>query len=224
MAYVGGFKHDVFISYSHVDNLTAEGGPGWVERFHKYLQVGLDRRLGRMGSAVIWRDERLEPIQEFDQTIRDALDSSAVFLALISNGYLASDYCLKEARRFHRKAAGDDYGLKIGDRRRMAIALLNNVPHEGWPEELHGTSGAPLHDAEQADDLGDPTTPGEQQPFRGQVKSLRDSLYRLLLSFQETTTPPPAPPPGPAVFIADVVCPSCGASMSIIAFGASFTS
>lgn len=207
MAYVSGFKHDLFISYSHVDNLTAEGGPGWVERFHKYLQLGLDRRLGRMGSAVIWRDQRLEPIQEFDQTIFEALESSAVFLALVSNGYLASDYCLEEARRFHRRAREDEWGLKIGDRRRMAIALLDNTPHQSWPEEFHGTSGAPFHDAERPDDLGDPTAPGDQEPFKGQVKTLRDSLWKLLLSFGEASAPEPRPAPaaGPAVFVADVV-------------------
>ncbi len=207
MSYVPGFEHDVFISYSHVDNLTAEGGPGWVERFQKYLQLGLDRRLGRMGAAVIWRDERLEPIQEFDQTIFAALESSAVFLALVSNGYLASEYCLEETRRFHQKAAADAWGLKIGDRRRMAIALLNNVPHTGWPGEFAGTSGAPFHDAGRAGDLGDPTTPGEAEPFRGQIKSLRDSLYRLLLAFRQESAPAAAAPEpaGPAVFVADVV-------------------
>ena len=207
MGYVSGFKHDIFISYSHVDNLTAEGGPGWVERFQKYLQLGLDRRLGRMGSAVIWRDQRLEPIQEFDQTIFEALESSAVFLALVSNGYLASEYCLEEARRFHQKAAAEPFGLKVGDRRRMAIALLDNSPHQSWPEPFHGTSGAPFHDAARADDLGDPTTPGDQEPFKGQVKTLRDSLYKLLLSFGKAIEPEPPRPTGagPAVYVADVI-------------------
>ena len=208
MAYVSGFQHDIFISYSHVDNVTAEGGPGWVERFQKYLQVGLDRRLGRMGSALIWRDQRLEPIQEFDQTIFEALESSAVFLALVSNGYLASEYCLEEARRFHRAAARDSHGLKIGDRRRMAIALLDNTPHRSWPEEFHGTSGAPFHDAERPDELGDPTTPGDGEPFKGQLKTLRDSLWKLLLSFGEASQPEPraaAAATGPAVFVADVI-------------------
>lgn len=208
MAYVRGFEHDVFISYSHVDNLTAEGGPGWVERFHKYLQVGLDRRLGRMGAARIWRDRRLEPIQEFDQAIFEALEGSAVFLALVSNGYLESEYCLEEARRFRHKIAGDGWGEKIGDRRRMAIALLNNIPHDSWPEPFAGTSGAPFHDAEEPDDLGDPTSPGDTDPFRGQLKRLRDSLYRLLVAFHEETEPEAADEAaaaGPAVFLADVV-------------------
>jgi len=42
MAYAAGFTFDLFISYAHVDNLTAAAGvPGWVEQFHKNLEIEL---------------------------------------------------------------------------------------------------------------------------------------------------------------------------------------
>ena len=38
MSYVYGFSHDVFISYSHLDN-QAVAGEGWVSDFHQRLQI-----------------------------------------------------------------------------------------------------------------------------------------------------------------------------------------
>jgi hypothetical protein len=40
MAYLPGFVNDVFISYTHKDNIGPEGEPGagWVSRFHLDLQ------------------------------------------------------------------------------------------------------------------------------------------------------------------------------------------
>ena len=95
-AFIPGFEYDIFISYAHVDNLAVEGEMKWVEQFHKQLEIALAKRIGRVGLVKIWRDKRLEGDQLFDETIQKNIDNSALFLALTSNGYLASDYCKDE--------------------------------------------------------------------------------------------------------------------------------
>lgn len=91
-AYVPGFDYDIVISYAHVDNLTAgEDEAGWVEHFHKHLEVKLGQRFGRADMVRIWRDEKLTGNELFDNVIRGRIDRSAVFLALTSQGHLVSD-------------------------------------------------------------------------------------------------------------------------------------
>ena len=48
-AFVPGYEYDIFISYAHVDNLTVRPEePGWVEQFHKHLEVQLTKHFGRV--------------------------------------------------------------------------------------------------------------------------------------------------------------------------------
>src|SRR5262245_16281042 len=111
MAYLPGFEHDIFISYSHVDDLD-----GWVEVFQKQLEVELSRLVGRMNLVRVWRDKRrLQGNQLFDQTIQNAINSSALFIALTSNGYFASHYCRKELLWFREK---NSIAMSVGDRLR----------------------------------------------------------------------------------------------------------
>ena len=73
-----------FISYSHAD----ERG---LERLHKHLAM-----LRREGSLDAWFDHAILPGTNLGQVIRDELDSSDLFLALVSPDYLASNYCYEE--------------------------------------------------------------------------------------------------------------------------------
>ena len=92
MAYVPGFGHDIFISYSHLNNPQGDdGGEGWVSRFHRRLEAELRQVAGK--ELGVWRDLNLERNQLFDQTIKQAVESSALFLAINSVAYKNSDYC-----------------------------------------------------------------------------------------------------------------------------------
>ncbi|MEJ2266514.1 MAG: toll/interleukin-1 receptor domain-containing protein [Anaerolineales bacterium] len=220
MAFIKGYDYDIFISYAHVDNLVAqEGEEGWISRFHKCLEIGLAQRIGRMGLVNIWRDKKLEGDHLFDPTIQEGLEKSALFVAITSNGYLASEYCQQELRMFVEKARAETYGLSIRDRTgirsRISTVLINNIPKQKWPEAFQGAEGYPLYDAEDDEDLGIPSDPGENL-FKNQLKHLVDSLDHKLRAFrtqaeqataEETTKPPSKQAPedaSPAVFLADV--------------------
>ena len=128
-AYVPGFDYDIFISYAHVDDLTAaDGEKGWVERFHDHLVVKLGQRFGRADRVRIWRDASLTGNELFDDVIRRRISRSAVFLAITSQGHLASDYCRQEVRWFHDHSTKEGPGLRVGERMRFLNVLLYNVP------------------------------------------------------------------------------------------------
>jgi hypothetical protein len=185
MGYLPGFQHDIFISYAHVDDASADAAAGWVTQFREHLDVQLSKRVGRMGAVKIWQDPTLEGGQLFDKTITDAISGAALFVALTSSGYLASEYCRQELRWFHEKAGREPAGLAIGDRLRVFNVLLNNVPFGEWPAEFGRTSGFAFHDAESPDDFGYPADP-QEKPFQLQMRKLVEGVYRTLCAMKES--------------------------------------
>ncbi len=205
MAFLPEFETDIFISYARVDNKTATDGEGWVALFIKHLQTELDKLHGRMGEVKLWWDPTLDDNQLFDVKIQNQINSSAIFLALTSNGYLRSEYCRKEIRWF-REQAEQNHGLKIGDRLRVVNVMLNNIPPKDWPDEFQGAIGSKFHDAEREDELGQPPLPGETL-FREKLRKLSESIFRTLKEFQkiaEAPAPKPEPEDSFVVFLADV--------------------
>jgi hypothetical protein len=203
------YEHDIFISYAHVDNLLVPGEQeGWITRFHQHLEIRLWKRFGRTASVRIWRDPSVRGNQVFDQTIQEAIEKSALFLALVSTGYLSSDYCLRESTCFYRKALREPRGLKVGDASRIFTVLLNNIPFDKLPKEFEGTRGYAFHDAERGDESGEPVDfAGEV--FRRQVRTLVDDIYPTLTQLRglaEGATPlrPPTEEKPFSIFIADV--------------------
>jgi hypothetical protein len=76
MAFTQGFENDVFISYSHRDNLA----PRWVDHFHDALLAALKRKLGD-DHVVLWRDAELNANSLFNQKIKRMIDSSAYWIS-----------------------------------------------------------------------------------------------------------------------------------------------
>jgi len=77
MAYTTGFDHDLFISFSHEDNLAPEGQEGWVELFRESLEIWLQRR-GLKGLDVWWDKEQLRGNTDFDARCERALNTTAL--------------------------------------------------------------------------------------------------------------------------------------------------
>src|SRR5215813_1299782 len=188
MAYLSGFEYDIFISYAHVNNQRAvETEDGWVTQFQKHLEVQLSQLIGKIGVLKIWWDPALDGNQLFDRTLQDRVNRAGILVALTSNGYLASDYCQQELRWFVQKAKSEPCGLNIGDRIRIFNVLLNNIPYTAWPEAYAGTSGHPFHDAENENEIGYPLDPAEK-PFKKQMRSLVESIYRTLEDFARSSS------------------------------------
>ena len=115
MAYIPGYTYDIFISYAHLDNLKMYGQQlGWIELFYQSLNLKLAQRIGKMDAVKIWWDsKRLDGSILFDGSIEKGVKDSALFISLISPGYLQSDYCKNEMEHFYEKSAVEKNGRSV---------------------------------------------------------------------------------------------------------------
>ena len=84
------FENDIFLSYAWIDNQTLMDNKGWVNQFKKYLHNAITQRIGR-NVINIWWDQRLGSNRIIDNTIKEALRKSVLFIAVISRGFLHPD-------------------------------------------------------------------------------------------------------------------------------------
>jgi hypothetical protein len=205
MAFTQGFENDVFISYSHRDNLA----PHWVGHLHEALLAALKRKLSD-DHTVVWRDQELNANSLFNQKIKRMIDSSAVFLVLLSRNYLKSEYCKKELDWFYSNETG--LGLSISDQSRIFIVLLNNIPHKEWPGQLKGTTGQVMHDAPKNSGKEGDFFDFDSREFRDGVKEITNAITDTLKAFPGAGPGKYVVPPRPGendddeyinVFIAD---------------------
>jgi hypothetical protein len=90
MGLVPGYKHDLFLSYSHAET-------AWFEAFRKALCQEFQERVGKPVS--FWQDSRnLRLGQKWTGEIESAIQQAAAFLAIVSPSYHNSDWCRDERR------------------------------------------------------------------------------------------------------------------------------
>jgi hypothetical protein len=164
-------EYDVFISFSHLDD-KSPNGRGWVTAFYKALDTWLTKRLGR--AAKIWHDRRrLTGECEIDETIRKAIDNSAVLLAFYSAGYASSEYCAKEREWFAKNT------IRVGDKSRALTIRLANIPHEKWPKELQGCTGYDFFCLKPNDQMGFPLRT-DKRAFEDKVQDVANGIEAVL--------------------------------------------
>lgn len=101
-AYVPNCNHDVFVSYAHVNNKPlGEKKEGWVTTFVAQLRNLLGMHLGRSDNFSICMDDSdLRGNHSVTPEIIGNLGNSANLLVVMSQGYLASDWCQQELNTF----------------------------------------------------------------------------------------------------------------------------
>ena len=101
MAFVPKYQYDIFVSYAHVDDMPDVGADhGWVTTLISSLRTRLAQRLGRSDAFSLWMDPELANHGSLTPQILDALHGSATILIILSPGYLASWWCLREKDSF----------------------------------------------------------------------------------------------------------------------------
>src|SRR5262245_37151678 len=106
MAYVPGYRNDVFISYAHVDNVpVVEGKPGWVDFFEDLLRKRVNVRL--RGEIQFFRDQKLRLYGQFSDQLAEELADSAVLICVPSPNYVGSKWCLWELGKFCDQTGSD---------------------------------------------------------------------------------------------------------------------
>jgi hypothetical protein len=213
-AFVPGFKHDVFVSYAHVDNRKFGREVGWVEILVENLREALPQKLKR-GQPDVWRDPRLSSHEPFAEEIREAVTQAATLLVVLSESYLTSDWCGQELALF-LEAAKQTGGAKG----RIFLLRLDRLEPDSWPEPFHGLLGQKFFEQPTVDaparTLGTPAAddPGQKLYFQ-RLDDLSGELGSKLLQMKQAadievavpnTQTSPGPQPGdgsPVVFLAE---------------------
>lgn len=115
MAFIPGYEHDVFVSYAHVDDQPfIEGGAGlgrssgWVSTLVRHLKNEMAQKFGRSDAVSVWFDSHnLRGNHRLIDEIAARLERAGIFVAILSPGYIASQWCLDEARLFAQGCGGD---------------------------------------------------------------------------------------------------------------------
>lgn len=157
------FERDVFISYAHIDNLSLkEGEKGWVESFHRALEVRLSQLMGEPSS--IWRDHKLQGNDFFGDEIVDQFPKTAIMISILSPRYIKSEWCTKEVREFYQKAT-EGVGLRIDNKSRIFKVIKTAIPYDSHPKEIADTLGYEFF---------------VKDSFSGRIKELSQSISQNL--------------------------------------------
>ncbi len=128
MGFLPQFKNDLFISYRRASN---ESQDRWVDTFCNNVQTELR---DRVGDVAIWRDTaELRAGDAWRPEIAEAVESTGIFLALISRTYFDSDECRKELDRFLGRLKAPEGS---GGRKLMPIFKHPSRSQEEMPAEL----------------------------------------------------------------------------------------
>lgn len=203
------FKRHLFISYTHKDDKPLLGkGEGWVTRLHGALGVMLEQRLGYMPD--IWRDKRLQGNEIFTPEIKSQLPDSAVLLAVVSDGYVASDWCRDEARIFCE--AAEQSGGIARDNKSRVFKVFKAPPDtlEPLPQVMREMTGYNFYEqnAANAPKELDPDLDDTQRPkYVDQIATLAFHIKQLIKSLDAEDTPrttaSPAAPAKARVYLAE---------------------
>lgn len=201
---------DIFISYTHKDNLSlTDEELGWVDRFHRAIQVRLTQLLGRESlvfydTAVMSGSDRLTP--KIESEVRD----SKVLISIVSPGYLRSDWCNQELDIFARSSAEADHANAKLDTKSRIIKVVK-LPVELALErqakvDLSDVLG---HEFYQMDKRGIPcevdAEPPDHREFVRRVNELAYDIRNMLsmLGDEESARPDPVAPSGRVVYLAE---------------------
>jgi len=202
MAYVASYEYDIFISYAHDDNTL-----GWIDSFHEQLSKTLKAMFGKHQPIQIWRDQQMDGNQIFDKTICDIIEKSALFILLLSNNYLSSEYCRKEMNWFINHAQRKGHSLYIGQYyHRMIHGLLIKIPPDKWPSALQGRTGFHFYDEQSCGGDGLLQLEINSPEFNSVFKKFIDAIYQSLKnikSFKPETSTPTQNDHTPKVFFAN---------------------
>jgi hypothetical protein len=125
MAYVPGFKHDIFISYAHADDAADPQGVRWVSDFQVYFRRAIKQHLAGFDPDVFFDALDLHPNHAIKAVLANARQS-ALFLPVISPSYVERPWTNDELRAFSEAVADTD--------RIFAIELL--PPIRDYPVQL----------------------------------------------------------------------------------------
>jgi hypothetical protein len=101
MSFVTQYKHDIFVSYAHVDDQPLEGADrGWVTSLVRCVKTRMAQKLGRSDAYSLWMDHELSAHRPVTSQILETVRQTATLVVVLSPGYVASEWCQRERSTF----------------------------------------------------------------------------------------------------------------------------
>ncbi len=200
---------DIFISYTHKDNLSlTDEELGWVDRFHRAIQVRLTQLLGRESavfydSAVMSGSDRLTP--KIESEVRDA----KILVSIVSPGYLRSTWCNQELELFARTSVQPAGNTALDTKSRIIKVVKLPVEMALEKQAKVDLSDVLGHEFYQMDRRGIPcevdAEPPDHREFVRRVNELAYDIRNMLgmLGDEEGARPDPVAPSGRVVYVAE---------------------
>ena len=197
---------DIFVSYAHVDDVPFPGeSQGWVSTLVKYLQHLTAQRLGRSELVNIFMYRSLAGNEPITSELVDLVRGSAIFLIVLSPGYLASEWSRREMNLFldeirRRRAIGQSIFVVELDKVKRPPELAEFRGYQFWVEDrMSGRTRT----------LGIPRpNPEDHRYFERLVDLSHDLVHELerqkAAPQGAASTPPTPADESPAVYLAEV--------------------
>jgi hypothetical protein len=219
MAFVPGYGDDIFVSYAHVDDHFLLDTPrgreqpmGWVATLVNLLCKLLAQKFGRADAFSLWFDaNNLRGNHTVTDEIAARVSRAALFVAILSRGYIESQWCQDEARLF---------GLTPGDltRRVFVVHTALRGGEIAVPSVLGGRRAYQFwyrDRTNQARNFAIPTPHPDEVDYFRQIDDLACDLYDQCRAMRDERARTPAvgpvetalvtpPPAGSAVLLAEV--------------------
>jgi hypothetical protein len=195
MAYVPGYETDIFISYSHTDNdPLIKGTLGWVSFFEDLLRKRLRVRI--RPEVRIFRDTKLQLFGEFSEQLTQTISKSAVFMCILSPGYVGSEWCTRELREFLSGQGSNNRIIKVvktafdgNDPNGEVQSLLKKIEHV-----LESRFYKIDESSELIEDLEPEVRPEHISQFFELVEAIAQNLEKLFKQLIVDPQPPHPPP------------------------------
>ena len=180
------FEMDVYISYSHLDDLPlVTGEQGWVTKFHEALSNALSMRLGRR--VRIWRDTKLSGNDSFATELGAQFPKIAILISVLSPCYVQSEWCRKEVAEFC-KAADQSGGVVVDSKPRIIKVIKCPIKSEDpLPSIMKETLGYEfyVYKDERPIELDDRRGPDLAQRYAQKIMTLAYDIANLLEELED---------------------------------------
>jgi TIR domain len=186
MGYVPGFKYDVFISYAHPDNEPDPQDFRWVSALAKHLRILLKQRLGV--DLDVFFDSADIRSNEYVGRLHEAIRNSAIFVPVVSPGYVAQPATLQELGAFTRSA---------GSAERIALIEILPVDRQSYPPQIRNLKTTPFYRLDPHTSAPLRLAPdSDRHAYIERLEIFAHGLIKLLRELQapHALASPPAPP------------------------------
>jgi len=188
MSYVRNCQSDLFISYAHFDDEPMfDGQRGWIEVFHKALEVRLRQLLGE--EPDVWRDPALGGNEYFEDSLKKRLLNTALLLSVVTPRYLKSEWCLREVEEFCRGAEKSG-GIRFEDKARLLKVVKTAVARESLPAPLQPLLGYEFYALDQTKRPREFRLPpnASDENYQACLNTLEDLAYDIKMTLEALRT------------------------------------